>query len=226
VGQFKLVTSRKGRATFSVRVDGVAAHAGGDHARGANAIVELAKVIDRLAALTDYDAGVTVNVGTIAGGTVINRVPHAAQAELEMRSFTMEGYQRTKAAILAIAGEGSVRTMGGHACRISVELEEESHPWPSNDRSDALFAYWQAAGARLNQPVLPQTRGGLSDGNVLWDAFPTLDGLGPVGDHSHCSEQSADGRNEQEWVDAESFVPKALLNATAIVDLLTQSGEC
>ena len=49
--------------------------------------------------------------------------------------------------------------------------------------------------------VREEERGGLSDGNVLWDAFPTVDGLGPCGENSHCSEHSSDGRKEQEWAD-------------------------
>ena len=65
-----------------------------------------------------------------------------------------------------------------------------------------------------------QERGGLSDGNVLWNYFPTLDGLGPRGEHCHCSEQSADGSKVQEWVDVSSFTPKAVLNARAVLALL------
>ena len=47
-----------------------------------------------------------------------------------------------------------------------------------------------------------------------------LDGLGPRDDSCHCSEQSADGRKEQEGGDADSFAPKATLNAVAILNLL------
>ena len=69
-----------------------------------------------------------------------------------------------------------------------------------------------------------EERGGLSDGNLLWDLAPTIDGLGPCGDNDHCSERSADGTKEPEYVDLDSFVPKALLNVLAIVDL-AQSGN-
>jgi glutamate carboxypeptidase len=59
----------------------------------------------------------------------------------------------------------------------------------------------------------------LSDGNGIWDAVPTLDGLGPWGDNDHCSERSADGSKLPEYVEISSFVPKALLNVAAIVRL-------
>jgi glutamate carboxypeptidase len=222
--RFSVVAVRKGRATFTVRVEGRGAHAGGGHASGANAIVQLAEVVTRLAALTDYAADVTVNVGTISGGTVNNRVPHEATATLEMRAFDAEAYERTKAAILAMSGEGT-KSAEGYVCRIRVTLEDETPPWPENAETERLIELWKTAGAELGLRVAREARGGLSDGNVLWQRFPTLDGLGPRGENSHCSEQSADGSKEQEWVDASSFVPKALLNAMAISRLLQSPSD-
>ena len=52
----------------------------------------------------------------------------------------------------------------------------------------------------------------------------TLDGLGPAGAHFHCSERSADGSKEQEFVRRSSFVPKALLNCNALLSLLGASS--
>lgn len=218
--EFSIVAARKGRATFTVEVEGRAAHAGGDHARGANAIVQLSRLIEVFAGLTDYQAGATVNVGNVSGGTVTNRVPHAARAELEMRAFTTEAYERTKQSILALAGEGTVRSADGHPCSISIHVDDQTAPWPPNAQTERLIALWQEIGRELGLRVGREERGGLSDGNVLWEHFPTLDGLGPRGDHSHCSEQSADGSKQQEWVDVESFVPKAVLNALAIARLI------
>jgi glutamate carboxypeptidase len=74
--------------------------------------------------------------------------------------------------------------------------------------------------ARLGTNVQGEERGGLSDGNGLWDAVPTLDGLGPWGDNDHCSERSPDGSKLPEFVEISSFVPKALLNVLAIATLL------
>ncbi len=218
-----IVAARKGRATFTVRVEGRGAHAGGGHANGSNAIVQLAEVVTRLAALTDYARGVTVNVGTITGGTVNNRVPHAAAATLEMRAFDPGAFARARDAILALRGEGSVRSADGHVGRIEVTLEDECTPWPTNPATEELIARWQSAGAEWGLEVRRQERGGLSDGNVLWSRFPTVDGLGPRGGHSHCSERSADNTKIQEWVDADSFVPKATLNAEAIARLLAET---
>jgi glutamate carboxypeptidase len=68
--------------------------------------------------------------------------------------------------------------------------------------------------------VSPEERGGLSDGNLLWNDFPTLDGLGPTGANAHCSERSQDGSKDQEYAERSSFIPKTMLNVVAILELL------
>jgi glutamate carboxypeptidase len=219
---FSLVAARKGRATFQIEVEGRGAHAGGQHRRGVNAVVQLAEVVTALHDLTDYDAGLTVNIGSMQGGTVTNRVPHFASADLEMRAFALGVYERAKQRILAWHEAGTLHSQDGeaHRCRVAVHLRDETVPWPCNAGTDSLLALWQRTAQELGLRVEAEQRGGLSDGNVLWDCFPVLDGLGPRGDNCHCSEQSADGSKQQEWVDVTSFVPKAMLNVCALERLV------
>jgi glutamate carboxypeptidase len=221
---FSLVSARKGRATFRVTVTGRSAHAGGDHRRGANAVTQLARVVLDLEQMTDYEAGLTVNVATILGGTVTNRVPHLASMELEMRAFDPAVYAHARQRILAWNREGEVGSTGDDLfrCRVAVEVTHETVPWPRNPGTDRLVALWQQAGRDLGLHVRSEERGGLSDGNVLWDFFPTIDGLGPRGENSHCSEMNAAEGKEQEWVDVGSFAPKSVMNATAILRLLAE----
>jgi glutamate carboxypeptidase len=215
-----LVVARKGRGSWRVKVNGRGAHAGGRHEYGANAIVQLGRTLERVAALTDYSSQLTFNVGTVRGGTVLNRVPHEAEAEGEFRAFTREAYEQGKRALLALAGPGEVRSAAdGYACEVEVEVFTETRPWPRNPATDKLFELWQRTGAELGLRVLFEERGGLSDGNAIWDFVPTLDGLGPWGENDHCSERSADGRKVPEFVEISSFVPKAALNAAAILKL-------
>jgi glutamate carboxypeptidase len=222
LGQESLVVvSRKGRATWRVTVAGRGAHAGSKHRHGANAIIQLARTVGQIQALTDYGRDLTVNVGTVAGGTVLNRVPHEAIAEGEFRAFRPEVYSHAKSSILALTGPGDIRSpVDGFTCSIRTEILTESRPWPRNPGTDRLAALWQRAGESLRIPVNVEERGGLSDGNQLWDAVPTLDGLGPWGDNDHCSERSADGSKVPEYVEVPSFGPKAMLNATAIKQLV------
>jgi glutamate carboxypeptidase len=216
-----MVVARKGRATWRVTVEGRASHAGGKHNHGANAIVQLGRTIRRIAALTDYSRELTFNVATISGGTVLNRVPHEAIAEGEFRAFTPGAYSMGKECLMAFAGPGDVRSPADkYACNIKIEILTESRPWPRNEGTDRLYNFWKKAGDELAMPVNLQERGGLSDGNLIWDAVPTLDGLGPWGDNDHCSERSADGTKVPEYVEVSSFVPKALLNTLAILKLV------
>ena len=220
----RLVVARKGRGTWRVTVSGRAAHAGGKHEHGANAIVQLGRTLQRVAALTDYARGLTVNVGTISGGTVLNRVPHEAVAEGEFRTFTPEVFAQAEADLLALAGRGEVRSPAdGYACEVKVEILTECRPWPRNPGTDELDRIWKQAGDQVGTPVSGEERGGLSDGNLIWDAVPTLDGLGPWGDNDHCSERSPDGAKLPEFVEVSSFVPKALLNTEAILSLCNPS---
>ena len=215
-----LVVARKGRGTWRICVSGRGAHAGGKHAHGANAVVQLGRTLQQVFELTDYSRHLTVNIGTVQGGTVLNRVPHEAVAEGEFRAFTPEAYAHGKAALLGLAGHGEVKSPAdGYACEIKVEILNETRPWVRNAATDGLFALWQKAGQELGQKLLPEERGGLSDGNLIWDAVPTLDGLGPWGDNDHCSERSADSSKLPEFVQISSFVPKALLNCVALCKL-------
>jgi glutamate carboxypeptidase len=184
---WSVVVSRKGRADYRVTVEGKGAHAGAAHQEGANALVQLAHTIEQIAALTDYERELTFNVGTAAGGTVINRVPHYATAGVEMRTFSPQVFEEGVARMLALNGQATVRSaVGDYACRVTIEMTEQNAPWGPNEASNALLAIWQETAATLGFEVTPEARGGLSDGNWVWHQVPTLDGLGPLGANSHC----------------------------------------
>lgn len=218
---FPLVASRKGMAVFRIEVEGKGAHAGSSHEKGANAIVQMAEVIRRVHALTNYDDQITFNVGTVAGGSVINRVPHFASASVEMRTFDPAVYEAGVEAMLALNELKSVSTaVGNYACNVRVWVLNRIAPWPRNPGTERLMRVWQTTAESINLQVTPEDRGGLSDGNFFWGQIPTLDGLGPTGANAHCSERSADGTKDQEYVLVDSFTPKATLNTLAIVWLL------
>ena len=218
--QFQVVVARKGMAMFDIEVAGRAAHAGVAHMQGVNAIVQLADTIQKAAAVTDYEREITVNVGLVEGGTVTNRVPHEAMARLEMRAFTPEAYETAVSQILALAGPGTISSAAdAFPAQVNITWTRRTQPWPRNDATDQLCGIWQEAGAELGYTVLPEERGGLSDGNYFVDQIPTLDGLGPSGGSAHCSEQSEDGSKQQEHCYISSFVPKAMLNINGILKL-------
>ncbi|MGH2537303.1 MAG: M20/M25/M40 family metallo-hydrolase [Candidatus Promineifilaceae bacterium] len=224
--RFQMVTARKGMITFQVRVEGRGAHAGSAHQEGANAVVQLARTIDRIANLTDYGRDLTFNVGTITGGTVLNRVPHQASAGGEARAFRPKVLSDGQEQLLALARAADVNNANGdYGCRVDVELCSRWEPWPPNTATERLLRLWQASGRQLGFRVEAEQRGGLSDGNFVWDYVPTLDGLGPAGGNAHCSERSPDGRKQPEFVQPSSFVPKACLNVLSIAGLIGELSK-
>ena len=220
-GAYRFVVARKGMARYRISVEGKAAHAGTSHQDGASAILQMADVVRRIADFTDYKQAITFNVGTIAGGTVINRVPHEASAFVEMRAFSPHVFAAGADKMSELNEFSSVQSANGHyPCRVHVDVLGMWSPWAPNSASNELLELWRASGQDLGLTIESQERGGLSDGNWTWQQVPTLDGLGPDGGNAHCSERSADGNKDQEFILPASFVPKALLNLTAISKLI------
>ena len=218
---YQLVVARKGMARYTITVQGRGSHAGAAHEQGANALVQMAEIIQHIHALTDYKRRLTFNVGVLHAGTVVNRVPHLAQAEIEFRTFDEEVFAEAMISMRSLDGYSTVSSPAdGFACQTHVVRTHDNRPWPRNTGTDRLFFVWQEVAREHGREVWPEERGGLSDGNPLWAYVPTLDGLGPIGENSHCSERSPDGTKDQEYVLKDSFVPKALLNVLALVRLV------
>ena len=95
----KVVTARKGSVRYQIEAHGVAAHAGARHQDGRSAIVEMCRQILKLEAMTDYQRGITVNVGMVAGGSGVNVVPAHCMARVEARVPTMQAAEAMQAAI-------------------------------------------------------------------------------------------------------------------------------
>lgn len=216
--QYQIVTGRKGRAEYRLIAHGRAAHAGSSHHEGANAIVALADAVMAAAAITDYASELTVNVATIQGGTVLNRVPHEAAAGIEVRAYETAALHEAATQLEAIA-DGRATANG----RIHFDLEclARTAAWPQGERTMALYRHWERAAVRLGVTTVAIRRGGLSDANYLSDLGPTLDGLGPSGAHAHRSRRSPDAGEVPEFVEWDSLVIKAAMTMLALDDWLS-----
>ncbi|NNL31329.1 MAG: M20/M25/M40 family metallo-hydrolase, partial [Gemmatimonadetes bacterium] len=95
-------TARKGVGRFEVTVRGRAAHAGLDPDAGVSAILELSNVIQELNRLNDPEAGTTVNVGRIDGGTRPNVVAAEASASVDVRVASVQAGEELEARVQAI----------------------------------------------------------------------------------------------------------------------------
>lgn len=209
-----IVTSRKGRSTWKLHVEGRAAHAGSQHTLGINAIDALALTLPSIAAWTNASEERTVNIGHIAGGTVVNRVPHEAMAEWECRAVTPAALAAADAFFASLSGKAT------NGATLTSELTGHTASWPGGAEVQTLFGHWQAAAAKMGLQAISVARGGLSDANHLWQLGPTLDGLGPWGGNAHCSERSADGSKLPECLETSSLVPKTVMNVLALAEML------
>jgi len=192
-----IITRRKGVGALTVTAHGKAAHAGNHHKDGANAIWALAKFVDAAQQLTNYERGVTVNVGQITGGTSKNTVPERAECMLDLRYETVADAEALVAALRAAAdavATGGVRVeVSGGANRLPLERTPASAAL-----RDEYAACARAAG--LGDGEAPLLGGGSDANTVAPLGVPAIDGLGPRGAGFHTS---------TEYVELDTFVPKA-----------------
>jgi glutamate carboxypeptidase len=174
-----LKIGRKGTGLYRLDVAGLAAHAGLEPEKGANALVSLAEVIGRVGALARPAAGTTVTPTLAAAGTAANVVPAHAYVELDVRVAEPAEADRVDRELRALTA-----TMPGTT--LSVSGGPNRPPLPTT-ASAALFEQAQEAAASLGAPALDGVVvGGGSDGNFTAAVgCPTLDGLGAVGDGAH-----------------------------------------
>ncbi|CAA6689475.1 MULTISPECIES: M20/M25/M40 family metallo-hydrolase [unclassified Lentimonas] len=216
-----LVNQRKGRMTYRLTASGLGAHAGSAHHEGVNAIALLAPVAQTIESWTDYDKGLTFNVGVISGGEGRNRVAQSATLEGEMRAFDQDAFAHGKSLLMGLPGAVHYTVASKERSgSLQLEILQEDAAWSANAGSQSLVDIWQAAGTELGIQVYGTSRGGLSDGNRFWEMYPTIDGLGPSGGNLHASERCEASGKLPEYVNRDSFVPKALLNCFAIKRLL------
>lgn len=179
----ELKTARKGVGTFQLMVHGRSAHAGGAHELGVSAITELAHQVLRLAALTDYARGVTVNVGQVAGGSAVNTVASSATAMIDVR---------IKAAADADWITGQIRSLQPVLPGATLEITGGVNR-PPMERVPAtarLFELARALGREIGLELRETATGGGSDGNLTSAlGIPTLDGLGACGNGAHTDEE-------------------------------------
>jgi glutamate carboxypeptidase len=178
-----LKTWRKGVGMFGISIEGRSAHAGADHARGVNAVEELAHQILAMQALTDYEAGTTVSVGVVKGGTRSNVVPAQASAEIDMRVMSTEEATRLEAAMQGLKPrlEGTTLTVTGGMNR---------PPMVRTPEIVALFTQAKAFAHEMGFEISEAGTGGGSDGNFTAAlGVPTLDGMGVVGDGAHAIDE-------------------------------------
>lgn len=204
-GGNNLTRTRKGLGQARFVVHGVASHAGGAHERGRSAIKELAYKIVEIEKLTDYESGVTVNVGVISGGEARNTIAPCAEALVDLRyPEPQQGLDAVAAFESIFASVLSYPVDGGE---LVTESWTNLHRPPKipTEQSDYLLDKTIAIGRLLGQELGVTDSGGGTDGSLSQAVgLPTLDSLGSDGAGAH---------SDREMARVSSLVERAKLSA-------------
>ncbi|MBV8052079.1 MAG: M20 family metallopeptidase [Acidobacteriaceae bacterium] len=177
-------TARKGVGEYVLKVKGKAAHSGLDFEKGESAIVELSRQVLQLSKLTDLKRGITLNVGTIEGGTRSNVVPAEASAVLDARVMRMKD-----AAVL----DRKLRSFKpfNRKCKLEISGGVNRPPLERTPMVAGLYKKASDIAKQLGWKLEEAAVGGGSDGNLTAAlGIPTLDGLGGVGEGAHATHES------------------------------------
>lgn len=177
-------TARKGVGGYTLQVSGKAAHSGLDFEKGQSAVIELVRQILELSSFSDFNRGITLNVGKISGGTRVNVVPAEASAALDLRVATLADAAAMHRRI------HSLKAFNPH-CQIAITGEINRPPMQRTAAIAALYEKARSIAGELGFELEEAAVGGGSDGNFTAAlGVPTLDGLGAVGEGAHAVHES------------------------------------
>ena len=197
-----LKTWRKGVGEFRVRTKGRAAHAGGDHEKGRNAIEEMAHQVLAIQKMTDYSRQTTLNVGVIHGGTVSNVVPEETVIQVDVRVMQPGEWERLEAEMRRLEP-----VLDGTSIEVTGSLNRP--PMPFDETMKTTFEKAKSIAARIGMELKAGGTGGGSDANFVAPlGIPVLDGLGAVGEGYH---------SEREYIFADSMEQKARLVSSILL---------
>ena len=196
-----LKTWRKGVGQFWVRTKGRAAHAGGDHEKGRNAIEEMAHQVLAIQKMTDYSRQTTLNVGVIRGGTVTNVVPEEAEIQVDVRVMQPGDWERLEDQMSRLKP-----VLDGTSIEVSGGLNRP--PMPFDDTMKATFEKAKSIAAQIGVELKAGGSGGASDVNFVAPlGIPVLDGIGAVGEGYH---------SDREYIFADSLEERTKLVAALL----------
>jgi glutamate carboxypeptidase len=175
----KVKTGRKGTGMYRLHAHGAPAHAGLEPEKGASAVLEIARQIEKIHQLADVEKGTAVNVCTVKGGTTTNVIPEHAECSIDVRFSSAAEADRVDHAIQGLTHVDR---------RVSLQVSGGVNR-PPMERSDVVIALYEKArdlASSFGYDLGETQVGGASDGNfVAALGVPVLDGLGVAGAGAH-----------------------------------------
>ena len=134
--------------------------------------------------LVDHKRGLTLNVGTVSGGTRTNVIAGQATASLDVRVRQMKD---------AKAIDRQLRALKPFNRKCKLEITGAVNRPPMERSAGVAVLYKKASeiAKELGWKLEEAAVGGGSDGNFTASlGIPTLDGLGGVGEGAHATHES------------------------------------
>ena len=184
-----LVIGRKGGVVFKAAVHGIAAHAGNNPRQGRSAIWEMAKKIDDIQNMTDWDKGITFNVGTIKGGTVSSAIPGYCEVEGDIHFQDPDISPFVKEELLKVLNH---TYMEGTKTELLL-YHEGMLPMKMTEENRKLFEFVKKTGEENGIPVSEGklVGGGSDSGYVVYAGVPTVCAMGVKGRFNHTRDEYA-----------------------------------
>lgn len=207
-----VVTERRGSGTYTLTVEGEAAHSGIEPEKGKSAIEELAHKIVKLQELNDHENGVSVNVGLIEGGTTVNTVSAHAVGHVDVRVSSLEQIRPLEQKM-----EEVCETHDVEGTRIELTGHLDRPPMVKTEKSKALYQLAKELAKELNIDLKETFTGGGSDASFTASmGVATLDGLGPIGGNAH---------SDSEYLEIPSMEERQLLFIKLVERLSLQNDK-
>ncbi|MDW7668711.1 MAG: M20 family metallopeptidase [Bacillota bacterium] len=184
----EITIGRKGNILFNIETHGVSSHAGADHKKGVSSILEIAHKIIEIEKLTDYNSGITFNVGIIQGGTKPNVRPDYATIEVDCR---FEKLNQREIIINKIENIVKNSYIEGSKSKMTYRLN--FYPMEKTKENLELLEKINSFSKELGfRSLKPKYSGGSSDSsNSVRAGVPTLCALGVKGENNHSQDEYA-----------------------------------
>ncbi|MEK4426880.1 M20 family metallopeptidase [Solibacillus sp. FSL K6-1523] len=199
-----VVTARKGSAHMRFDIEGKASHSGVAIEDGISAIDELAHKVLKIKSLMDNEKGVTVNIGTVTGGTANNTVAPNATGTVHVGFWRLKDYEELTGKVQEIVDESYVE--GTHA---TLTLGAGILPMERTENVQKIYDVVKDAANFLNLPITEtETKGAADAGFAASLGVPTICGMGPVGGKWH---------SKDEYLVLDTLIPRMQLLAISMV---------
>lgn len=180
----KVKIGRKGVGVIKVEATGIESHAGVNPEDGASAITAVIDYCTAVAAQARPEAGTTVNIGLINGGSSSNVIPGHATAQLDIRITSAAEMQRMDQVL-------DTTEWSDPRVQVAVHKDWNRPPLEFTPANQWLYSVMEERSRELGWDLEATAVGGASDANFVSAlGTPVMCGVGTVGTGAHARHEA------------------------------------